>query len=123
MAALPRPAAAAASLRGPPVQHVEPLCVGVGVLRPLAAPNPRLRNGLDAVVGPGDGPRHAGYGVRVASQRQAVRYCPLQAAVVRREAFSRLQAVENAEDGGGDRVERGNAVTWGGGGVIRSQGN
>ncbi|TNN78845.1 b(0,+)-type amino acid transporter 1 [Liparis tanakae] len=110
-APLPRPTADS-PLERPAVQHLEAARVHVCVLRPLAAPNPRLRNGLDAVVGPGDGPRHAGDGVGVPSQGQAVRYRPLQAAVVCREAFSGLQAVEDAEDGCGDRVERRNAVTW-----------
>lgn len=63
-------------------------------------------------MGPSDGPCHAGYGVRVPPQGQAVGYCPLQAAVVLREALEGLQAVQDAEDGGGDRVECCNAITW-----------
>lgn len=101
-----------ASLWGLVVQHVKALCVHVCVLRPLAALYPRLGNGLDAIVGPGDGPCHAGYGVCVPSQGQAVRYCPLHAAVVLWQAFAGLQAVEDAEDGSGDWVKRRNAVTW-----------
>lgn len=93
------------------VQRVESLRGHIRVLRPLTAPYPRLRSGLDAVVGPSDGPCHAGYGVRVPPQGQAVRYCPLQAAVVLWEALEGLQAVQDAEDGGGDRVECCNAIT------------
>lgn len=94
------------------VQHVESLCVHVCVLRPLTALYPRLRNSLDAIVGSSDGPCHAGYGVCVPSQGQAVRYCPLQAAVVLWKALPGLQAVEDTEDGCGDWVECCNAVTW-----------
>lgn len=93
------------------VQHVKSLCSRVRVLRSLAAPYPGLRCSLDAVVGPGDRPRHASDGVRVPAQGQAVRYCPLQAAVVLREALQGLQAVHDAEDGSGDRVESCNAIT------------
>lgn len=95
------------------VQHVKPLCTHVCIFCPLAALYPGLRNGLDAVVSPGDGPCHAGYGVCVPSQSQAVSYRPLQATVVLWKAFPRLQAVEDAEDGSGDWVERCNAITWG----------
>lgn len=91
---------------------MKPLCVHVRVLRSLAALYPQLRNSLDAIVGPGDGPRHAGYGVRVSSQGQTVRYCPLQAAILLWKAFPWLQAVEDAEDGSGDWVESRNTVTW-----------
>lgn len=94
------------------IQRVESLCSYIRVLCPLTAPYPWLRSSLDAIVGPSDGPCHAGYGVRVAPQGQAVRYCPLQAAVVLREALEGLQAVQDAEDGGGDRVECCNAITW-----------
>lgn len=94
------------------IQRVEPFGVDVRVLRALAAPDPRLRYRLDAVVCPGDGSCHAGYGVRVPSEGQAVRYRPFQAAVVLRQALLGLKAVENAEDGRRDRVESRNAVTW-----------
>ncbi len=106
------PCPAPASLWWLVVQHVKSLCVHVCVLCPLAALYPRLRNSLDAVVGPSDGPCHAGYGVRVPSQGQAVRYCPLQATVLLWKAFPGLQAVEDAEDGSGDWVECRNAITW-----------
>lgn len=93
------------------IQRVEPLGVDVRVLGALAALDPRLRDGLDAVVCSGDGRRHAGDGVRVPSQGQAVGYRPLQAPVALRKALLGLQAVEDAEDGGGDRVQRRDAVT------------
>lgn len=93
------------------VQHVKSLCSHVRVLCSLTAPYPRLRCSLDAVVGASDGPCHASYGVCVPTKGQAVRYCPLQAAVVLREALVGLQAVQDAEDGSWDRVECCNAIT------------
>lgn len=93
------------------VQHVKSLCVHVCVIRPLTGLYPWLWNSLDAVVGSSNGPCHAGYGVCVPSQGQAVRYCPLQAAVALWKALPGLQAVEHAEDGSGDWVECCNAVT------------
>lgn len=83
---------------------MKPRCIHVSVLRPLTAPHPPLRNGLDSVVGPSDGPGHAGYGVCVTSQGQTVRYCPLQASVPLWKVVPWLKAVEDAEDGSGDRV-------------------
>ena len=102
-----RPAAAASRSV---IERVEPLGADVCVLCALAALYPRLRNGLDAVVGSGDGSCHAGYGVRVPSQGQAVGYCPFQATVAVWKAVVGLEAVEDAEDGRGDRVESCNAV-------------
>lgn len=94
------------------IQRVESFGVDVRVLGALAALYPGLRDGLDAVVCSGDGSRHAGDGVCVPSQGQAVRYRPFQAPVALWKALLGLKAVEDAEDGRGDRVERGDAVTW-----------
>lgn len=94
------------------VQLVKPLCILVCILHPLTASYPGQRDGLDAIVGPRDGPSHAGYGISVPSQRQAVRYRPLHAAVALWEAFPGLQAVEDTEDCSGDGVESCNAITW-----------
>lgn len=94
------------------VQLVKPLCILVCILHPLTAPYPGLRDGLDAVVGPRDGPSHAGYGISVPSQRQAVRYRPLHAAVALWETFPGLQAVEHTENCSGDGVKSCNAITW-----------
>lgn len=92
------------------VQHVKSLCSHDCVLCSLAAPYPRLRGSFDAVVSPSDCPGHASYGVCVPTKGQAVCYCPLQATVVLRQALEGLQAVQDAEDGSGDRVKCCNAI-------------
>lgn len=93
------------------VERVEQPAAYVSVLCPLAAPDPRLRDGFDAIMGPCDSPGHAGYGVCVPSQGQAVCYCPLQATVALWKAFPRLETVEDAEDSSGNGVQSCNAIS------------
>ena len=97
---------------GRPVVHVvQPLRKHVSLLRGLAAPLPRLRDGVDPVVRPSDGSRHACDGVSVSSQGQAEGHCPLQATVLLREALAGLHTVKRTEDGRGDRVECSDAIS------------
>lgn len=92
------------------IQRVESFGVDVCVLGALAALDPGLGDGLDAVVCSSDGSCHAGDGVCVPSEGQAVRYRPFQASVALWKALLGLKAVEDAEDGRRDRVESCNAV-------------
>lgn len=104
--------------RGPPdllclcvaVEFVETLSQMLSFLCTLAALQPALGNGTDAIVSACDGTCHACNGVCVASQCQAVSYCPLQATIMLRQALSRLQTVQHTEDGCGHRLEGCDAV-------------
>ena len=92
---------------------VQALGQDVSLLVAFTALLPALGHLFHAIEGASDGPGHGGNGVRVPTERDGVDESPLEAVEGRGDLGVGIHAAQEAIDGGGHRLEGGNAVPCG----------